>query len=121
MASFTFVIEDKQDPLGTPRFVFVDLQDSPVDGQTWAIGLQNDWIGTGTGEFREVPGGLELRDGVWDEGIFRMSLRELRYPQDLTHAPGTPLSRGPGDYASDARGLSGASLEWSGRNIAPDF
>jgi hypothetical protein len=120
MADYTFAIEDKEAATGSPKYLLVDLQDPLSGPKIWTIGTANDWIGTGVGEFRIDGGTLELRDGAWDEGVVRFTLFDIIYPQDLQRIPGGVLKRGAGMYESSGRQMSGAQLEWSGRNIVPD-
>ena len=83
------------------------------------IAIGNNWIGTGSGEYQVHGSQLELRDGSWDDELTRLVLQNVNYPSDLT-ASGGSFKSGPGQYVSEARHMSGARCEWSGRNIVPD-
>jgi hypothetical protein len=121
MTTIVFVIEDKEEPAGTPRFVFVELHEPRIGARTWNITTPNDWIGTGSGEYRVVRGReLELRDGPWAGEHARLVLRDVHYPADLQTTRGS-FKRGGASYVSQTRGVSGARCEWSGRNIIPDL
>jgi hypothetical protein len=117
--NFTFAIEDKEDPIGSPAFALVDLTESLIGANTWVINRPNNWIGTGSGEYKASGNQLELRDGSWDDERTRLVLQGVNYPGDLKGSGGN-FKRGTAQYVSEARGLSGASCEWSGRNIVPD-
>lgn len=119
MAQYTFQLVDKEEPIGTPDYVWVDLTDPFIGANTWAITAANNWIGTGSGEYRTVGDTLELRDGSWDDERTRLVLQNINYPGDLT-ASGANYKRGSGQYVSEPRQISGAMCEWIGRNIAPD-
>lgn len=120
MAQITFVIEDQEEPIGTPRFVFVELTSPVIGADTWTITATNDWIGTGSGEYKVVRGSqLELRDGSWNDERTRLVLENVNYPSDLKSSGGT-FKRGKARYVSEARQMSSARCEWSGRNIVPD-
>jgi hypothetical protein len=116
---YTFAIEDKKEPIGTPKFILVDLTHPLLGANTWAITTPNDWIGTGSGEYKVSGNQVELRDGSWDDERTRLVLQGIDYPGDFKGS-GSSFKRGPGLYVSEAKQISGASCEWSGRNIVPD-
>ena len=116
---YTFAIEDREAPVGSPRFVFVDLTHPLFGANTWSINQPNNWIGTGSGEYKVQGTQVELRDGNWDNGQTRLVLQSINYPADLKGSGGN-FKRGSASYVSAARQISGASCEWSGRKIVPD-
>ena len=116
---YTFVLEDKEEPIGTPKYVFVDLTHPLIGANTWTIVGPNNWIGTGSGEYKVQGDQVELRDGSWSDGRTRVVLQNINYPADLRGAGGH-YERGSARYVSGARQISGAACEWQGRNIVPD-
>lgn len=116
---YTFAIEDTKEPIGTPRFVLVDLTHPFLGANTWVINTPNTWIGTGNGEYQITGNQVELRDGSWSDGRTRLVLFGINYPGDLKGSGGS-FEQGSAQYVSQAKQVSGASCTWSGRNIVPE-
>lgn len=54
MAHIDMVIENRESPQGSPKYIFVSMEDPLFGANTWSIDIPNDWIGTGNGEYKVV-------------------------------------------------------------------
>ena len=125
MAHYDMVIQDAENPPGSPKYVWITMEDPWLGAKTWTMSGPNSWSGTGSGEYDLVGFNkdvIEFRDGPFSNGNMRMQFMNVNYPDDCRPKIGQSPVSGGGIYSPVYQAYSARfrNLRWIGTNIVAD-